>query len=167
MITAKLNKTPNPEVLFRNSERYEGNGNFRDAFKCLLVAAELGHVGSQINLGNFYAWGKGTRRNPEKAAYWYKKAYTSGDSDGAHNLAIDRRNEGNIRSAVVWFKKAVAMNNGDSLIELAKIYKARRGGQKSASELLKRALQLGRENISDAERKEAKCLLEEMAKILK
>lgn len=59
------------------------------------------------------------------------------------------------------------MNNGDSLIELAKIYKARRGGQKSASELLKRALQLGRENISDAERKEAKCLLEEMAKILK
>ena len=44
------------------------------------------------------------QRNLEKAAYWYKKAYKSGDDCGALNLAIDRRKQGNIRSAVIWFK---------------------------------------------------------------
>jgi TPR repeat protein len=44
------------------------------------------------------------QRNLEKAAYWYKKAYKSGDNCGALNLAIDRRKQGNIRSAVIWFK---------------------------------------------------------------
>jgi hypothetical protein len=47
------------------------------------------------------------QRNLEKAAYWYKKAYKSGDDCGALNLAIDRRKQGNIRSAVIWFKNLV------------------------------------------------------------
>jgi TPR repeat protein len=100
MTPAKLDKTSDPDVLFGEAERCEEKGDFGNAFKCLLVAAQLGHVGSQVNLGNFYAWGRGTRRNPEKAAHWYKKAYKNGDSNGAHNLAIDRRNKGNVKAAV-------------------------------------------------------------------
>lgn len=99
-----------------------------------------------------------------KAAYCYKKAYKSGYSCGALNLAIDRRNQGNTRSAVIWFQKAIAMNDGDACIELAKIYKTRKGGQKAAANLLTRALRLTRDNISEAAMEEAKSLLKALAK---
>jgi TPR repeat protein len=73
-------------------------------------------------------------------------------------LAIDKRNEGNIRSAVVWFEKAIAMKDGEACIELAKIYTARKGGQSAAARLLRRALRLNRDCISEAGR-EAELLL--------
>jgi TPR repeat protein len=162
MRLVRINKISDPEELSREGERYEEGGDFRNAFRFLTLAAQLGHIGSQLNLGNYYAWGKGTRRNSRKAAYWYKKAYRNGHSDGAHNLAIDWRNEGNLKSAVVWLKKAIEMNNGDSVIELARIYKVRKGGQKAACKLLKRALRMNRDQISDAGREEAKMLLKQI-----
>ena len=164
MTSAKRDKTTDPERLFSEAEHYEEMGDFRNAFKCLLAAAQLGDAGSQLNLGNFYAWGTGTRRSLEKAAYWYKKAYRNGYSTGALNLAIDRRNAGNVRSAVIWFKKAIAMSNGEACIELAKICKTRKGGQKTAADLLRRALRMSRDDISEAAKEEAESLLKAMAK---
>jgi TPR repeat protein len=70
------------------------NSDFRNAFKCFLTAAQLGDTWGQVNLGNFYARGTGVRRSLRRAAYWYKKAYNNGNSCGALNLAIDRRNQG-------------------------------------------------------------------------
>jgi TPR repeat protein len=165
MTSAKRDKTSASEGLFHEAERYEEKGDLRNAFKCLLAAAQLGHVSSQINLGNFYASGTGVRRNLEKAAHWYKKAYKRGDNCGALNLAIDRRNQGNIKSAVIWFKKAIAMNCGEACIELAKIYKTRRGGQKAAATLLRQALRMSRDNISDSAKEQAESLLKEAANI--
>ena len=167
MTSTKLDKTPDPEAMFGEAERYEEMGDFRSAFKRLLVAAQLGHFMSQLALGNFYAWGRGVRRDPEKAAYWYKKAYKNGNSDGAYNLAIDRKNEGNVRSAVTWFKKAVEMNDGEACVALAKIYSARKRGQKAAEALLRRALRLSRGYISDDAKEEAESLLKKMAKVQK
>jgi TPR repeat protein len=160
--SAKRDTTPNPEKLWLEAERYEEAGDFRRAFKCLLAAAELGHSSCQVNLGNFYAAGKGVRRSLKKAAYWYKRAYRNGDRTAASNLAIDRRNAGNIRSAVTWFKKAVALKDGDACIPLAKIYRARKGGQKVAVALLKRALRMSRYDISGSGREEAESLLKEL-----
>jgi TPR repeat protein len=167
MTSVKRDKTPDPEGLFLEAEQSEEKGDFRHAFKCLLAAAQLGDTGSQLNLGNFYASGKGVRRNLEKAAHWYKKAYKNGYSTGALNLAIDRRNEGRVRSAVIWFKKAIAMNDGEACIGLAKIYNARKGGQKAATSLLRRALLLSRDYISEASKEEAESLLKQIAKIQK
>jgi uncharacterized protein len=165
MTSAKPDKTPNPEDLFREAEQHEEKGDFRGAFKRLLAAAQLGHHMSQLNLGNFYASGTGVRKDLGKAAHWYKKAYKNGNNDGALNLAIDRRNQGNSRSAVFWFRKAIAMNSGEACIELAKIYSARKGGQKAAANLLKKALRMSRDNISDDARDEAESLLETMSKM--
>lgn len=165
MTSAKPNKKLDTDQLFLKSERSEEAGDLKGAFKCLLAAARLGHVGAQINLGNFYASGKGVRRNLENAAYWYKRAYKNGNNDGALNLAIDRRNEGDIRSAVIWFKKAIAMNNGEACIALAKIYNARKGGQRAAAALLKRVLRMTRYEISDNAKEEAESLLEGMGKM--
>ncbi|HKO05685.1 MAG TPA: hypothetical protein VJW51_13095 [Candidatus Acidoferrales bacterium] len=167
MTSLKGGKTPDAESLFLEAEQSEERGDFRNAFKCLLAAARLGDRGSQLNLGNFYAAGTGVRRNLDKAAYWYKKAYKNGERCGALNLAIDRRNQGNVRSAVVWFKKAIMMNDGDACIALAKIYNARKGGQKAAADLLRRALRMSRDDISEAAKEEAGLLLKETAKMHK
>ncbi len=145
--------------LFREAEKHEEAGNLKIAFERLLAGARLNDSSCQVNLGNFYANGRGVRRNLKKAAYWYKKAYRNGSSCGALNLAIDRRNEGNGRSAVIWFKKAIAMNNGDACIELAKTYKNRKGGEKAAAGLLRRALRL---EICEASEEEAESLLKEL-----
>lgn len=151
-----------PEKLFVEADRYEERGDFKRAFQCFLTAARLGHTGCQVNLGNYYAAGTGTRKNVETAAYWYKKAYKNGDCSGALNLGIDRRNEGRIRSAEIWFKKAVAMNDGDACIALAKLYKDRPDKREAAIDLLKRVLPMSRADISDDGKEEAKSLLKEI-----
>jgi len=159
-------KNPTPkkaEVLFREAEQCEEKGDFGTAFNRLVAAAKLGDPLSYLNLGNYHASGTGTAKDLKKAAYWYKKAYQSGLSSGALNLAIDRRNEGNLRSAIVWFKKAIEMNSGDACIELAEIYGARKGGQRAAAQLLRRALQLTKDGISDDARKKAQSLLKTVA----
>lgn len=162
MIPAKRNETPNLESLFLQAERYEEAGDFKSAFKCLLASAQAGDTSSQLNLGNFYADGKGIKKNLAEAARWYKKAYKNGDRTGALNLAIDRRNEGRTRSAVIWFKKAVAMNDGDAFIALAKIYRTRKGGQRTAIDLLRQVLLMNRTDISDDGKEEAASLLKEI-----
>jgi TPR repeat protein len=164
MTSALREKKADAERLFLEAERCEEKGDSRTAFDYLLAAAQLGHARSQVNLGNFYSSGKGIRRNLKKAAHWYRKGYQNGYSDGALNLAIDWRDTGNIRSAVVWFKKAIEMNSGDACIQLAKIYAARIGGKKAAAKLLRRALGMNRDNISEAGREEAESLLTAIAK---
>jgi TPR repeat protein len=159
MTSATQDKAPNPESLFNEADKCEELGDLRGAFKRFLAAAQLGHAMSQVSLGNFYASGRAVRRDLEKAAHWYKKAYKNGYRDGALNLAIDRRNQGDLRSAVIWFKKAVAMSSGDACFELAKIYGARRGGQKAAASLLRRALRMGRDDISEDKKQQAESLL--------
>ena len=56
------------------------------------------------------------------------------------------------------------MNNGEACIELAKIYGTRKGGQKAATHLLRRALRMSRDNISELDKEEAESLLVTMAK---
>ena len=162
MSSASSDKSAVPDQLLREAERHEERGDLKRAFRCLLAGAQLGDSGCQLNLGNFYASGKGVRRNLKRAANWYKEAYKNGSSSGALNLAIDRRNEGNIRSAVIWFKKAIALKDGEACVELAKIYNAQKGGQNAAEKLLRRALRFNKDFISVAGREEAESLLREL-----
>ena len=165
MTAAKRKKTADAEKFLLEAERYEESGDLKSAFKSLLAGARLEDSGCQANLGNFYSSGKGTRKSLEKAAYWYKRAYRNGAGYAASNLAIDRRNAGNIRSAVIWFKKAIARKDGDACIPLAKIYIARRGDQKVAVAvtLLRQALRMSRDYLSQSGREEAESLLQELA----
>jgi TPR repeat protein len=162
MTVAKRNKMDDPENFLLSAERFEEARDFKSAFKSLLAGALLGDSGCQANLGNFYASGKGTAKSLEKAAFWYKRAYKNGAGYAASNLAIDRRNEGNIRSAVFWFKRAIAQKDGDACILLAKIYEGRKGGRKAAVGLLRRALRLNRNYLSESGREGAESLLKEL-----
>lgn len=168
MNSVKHDKTLEAERLFNEADQYDEKGDFKNAFKCFLAAAHLGNTGCQVNLGNYYSWGKGVRKNPDKGVYWYKKAYKNGDDTGAFNLAMHRKNEGNLRSAVFWFRKVVAKNNdGDAYVELAKIYIGRKRGQKAAARLLTRALRMNEMLMSGGGKEEAESLLKEISKIKK
>jgi hypothetical protein len=63
------------------------------------------------------------------------------------------------RSAVIWFKKAIELKDGDVCIPLAKIYRARKGGQKTSVGLLRRDLRMSRNDLSESGREEAESLL--------
>ena len=152
-------KAFDPEALFIEAERYEEEGAFEKAFKCLLAAAKAGHTGSQVNLGSFYSAGKGVHKSSKDAAYWYQQAYKNGDGTGAFNLAVDKRNEGNLRAAIRWFKRAVDMRYGEAAVELAKLYMSRRGGKPVAVELLKSVQSMKRYEISEDAKEESLALL--------
>jgi TPR repeat protein len=163
MASKKRKDAPDAEGLFCAAELHEEQGKLEEAFDCLRIAAQLGHIGAQVNLGNFYAAGQGVRKNPKQAARWYKEAYKNGERTGAHNLAIDLRNQGKIRSAETWFKKAIAMKEGDAYLALAKMRMARRGGQKGAASLLREGLLLSPRDMSDDGKEEAESLLTKLS----
>jgi TPR repeat protein len=147
------------EELFVESWRLEERGDFLAAFNCLRAAAKLGDSGSQVNLGNYYADGTGIRKDAKKAAYWYARAYRNGERSGAHNLGIEHRKQKNRRAAVRWFRKAAAMNEASSMIELAKLYSGKIAGDKKAISLLEKVSTLDREHASEADLEEAAKLL--------
>ncbi len=155
------------EALFLAAEYFEEAGEWRAAFQCLLSGAEAGDEFSQLGLGNCYAEGHGVRKDLRKAAYWYRKAYNNQSrgvrwSTAALNLGIDFRNSGNLKSAIAWFERARALQDGSACLELARIYAARKGGRRKAVTLLNEVIDLYGDNSTDADKEAA----EEMLKVL-
>jgi TPR repeat protein len=143
-----------------DAEHFEEAGNYRMAARALQRGAAEGNTSCQLNLGNYYTAGKGVKKNIQRAAHWYKKAYENGDRSGAFNLAVAKRDQGNVRWAEFWFKKAVAMRDGSAHIDLAKMYISRDQNTKAAAALLRRALKLSADDVSEEEKAEAEALLE-------
>jgi TPR repeat protein len=147
------------DQLLREAEIKEEQGDFTGAFSIHMTAAKLGSVPSQLAVGNYYSAGRGVQKDLEEASRWYRMVYRSGEYTGAHNLADNLQKQGNRRGAIAWFKRAVAMNDGDACVRLAKIYLEGRNGVKAATDLLRRAISLSRCETSDAAREEATVLL--------
>ena len=164
MIQRIRNNATTAAELFRDAELKEEQGDLRGAFRSLLAAAKRGDILSPLNLGNFYASGRGVRKNLQEAARWYKRAYRSGQSAGAINLAVDLQKQGNVRGAIAWLKRAVVMDDGEACVQLAQIYLKRRNGAKTAANLLRKAISLSPSNISDESKEHAKVLLRRIDK---
>ncbi len=81
-------------------------------------AAEHGSVPAQINLGVLLGDGRGVRKNVDEALIWLKKALRAGDSGAAHNIAITYRENGNLRAAFQWFRRAADAGDGEALVQL-------------------------------------------------
>ena len=157
-----MTKTNKDEHLFRQAELKEEAGDFEAAFNLLRKAAQLGHSGAQVNLGNFYASGVGIEKNLDKAAEWYIKAYRQGDSSGANNLAIDLKNQGRTKEAILWFKRAVALRDGDAAVELAKLLKKQPGGTPAAIKHLRSVIGWGPSDITQDGKAKAKRMLRQL-----
>lgn len=147
------------EELFLIAERPETKREFKKALLCLVAAAKRGHVFSQTNLGNFYSSGIGTKRDPSRAAYWYRTAYRNGSALGAYCMGVDKLDEESIRGAVFWFKRAAQRRHGGAIVKLAEIYLSRRGGKKKALALLRGIQYLSDSEASESDREDAERLL--------
>jgi TPR repeat protein len=106
--------------LFVRADRHADRGEMKSAFRLMLASVKLGNTGAQINVGNYYADGKGVRRSRSKALYWYKRAYRRGDSCAAHNIGILWRDEGKLQRALYWFFRAVSLGDDGSNLDIGK-----------------------------------------------
>jgi TPR repeat protein len=110
------------ESLFRRADRQADAGKLRSAFRLMLAAAKLGDIGAQLNVGNYYVDGMGVGQNRSAGLYWYKKAYRRGYSSAAHNIGIYWKSTKQFKRALNWFKKAVAMGDEESNLDIGKYY---------------------------------------------
>jgi len=163
-MTQRLQNPASAEELFRDAELKGEQGDLSGAFRCLLAGARQGDALSQLALGNCYSAGRGVQKNLQEAARWYKRAYRSGLSAGALNLSVDLQKQGNERGTIAWLTRAAAMDDGDAYVRLAKIYLKRRNGTAAATDLLRKAVSLNRNNISDDTKRQAEALLKRMVK---
>jgi TPR repeat protein len=82
------------------------------------LAAEQGNSEAQNQLGVCLSTGIGTRRDLKQALSWTSKAFAQGDPLAAHNLATIYRDMGQLNKAFEYYKRAVAMGELDSLLEV-------------------------------------------------
>jgi TPR repeat protein len=90
----------------------------RKAVAWLRRSAEHGYVSAQNTLGVYLGGGYGVEADPQEALMWLRRAHRADESCASLNIAITYRENGNLRRAVSWFRKAVASGDGAALIQL-------------------------------------------------
>jgi uncharacterized protein len=101
------------------------------AARWIRQAAEHGSGPAQNNLGILLGNGNGVRKNVEEALSWLRKAFRAGDPCAGQNIAITHRENGDLKAAVRWFRKAAEEGDGDALIQLGVHYYWGRGVRKN------------------------------------
>ncbi len=81
-------------------------------------AAEHGNSAAQNNLGILLGNGNGVKKNFEQALFWLRKAFHAGDTCVAQNIALTYRENGDLKTAVKWFRKSADDGDGDALLQL-------------------------------------------------
>ena len=81
-------------------------------------AAEHGSAPAQNNLGILLGNGSGVEKNVDEALSWLRKAFRAGNSCAAQNIAITFRENGDLKTAFKWFRRAAEAGDGDALIQL-------------------------------------------------
>jgi uncharacterized protein len=94
-------------------------------------AAEHGSGHAQNNLGILLSNGTGVRKNVEESLVWLRRAIRAGDSCARHNIAITYRENGDLKTAVKWFRKAAEADDADALIQLGIHYYWGKGVRKN------------------------------------
>ena len=120
------------------------------AFQLFRKAAELGHPGGQLYLGNAYLVGEGTGGDLEKARHWLRKAAEAGFAPAMTRLAASfRRPHTDMpdpAEARHWYEKALAAGATDALVALGFMFRNGELGDVPASvslEYFKRAAHQG------------------------
>lgn len=106
------------------------------AFRLLKRAAEGGHQPAAASLGYAYDLGLGTKQNKRQAVHWYTRAYRSGASIGAANLATIYRDAGDLRRAFGWWMRAAALGDGDAMGDAGYCYRYGIGVRKNITSAL-------------------------------
>ena len=159
---SKQSRKSKTDALFSLADKKWSSGDLQGAFRLFLAAAKAGDKAAQLNVGNCYDTGSGTRRNTSAALYWYKRAYRRGDASAANNIGTVWRDEGKPQRALWWFQRAAKLGNEDSNLDIAKHYLLNTQAPQDAIPYLKKVCQS--ERVTEAIAEEAKRLLKRARK---
>lgn len=135
-------------------------GRLEEAFGLFLEAAKAGDTGAQMSVGYLYDTGQGVRASRTQAMHWYRQAAQQGKAAAATNIGAIYRDEGRLRLALRWFEKAVALGDGDALLDMAMLQSGPLKDAAGARRLLSRLLRSKRASADS--RKRAERLLGEL-----
>jgi uncharacterized protein len=96
-------------------------------------AAEQGHAGAQIHLGNHYS----EEGVPDKAILYYEMAADQGDRDAQYTLGVLCSNGNNHIQAVRWWRVAAEQGHVEAQNDLAVAYRFGEGVEQSDVEAVK------------------------------
>lgn len=129
--------------LFRKACEEWEKGHLRSAFRKFHQASLLGDADSQNNLGVFFENGIGVTSDFEKAIFWYKKSIDNGSICSLNNVANLYKKLEFFDLAVEWYGVSIRAGDGDSMLELGRMYLTGDGitkDKKLAKELLVKAI---------------------------
>lgn len=122
----------------------------REAFRWYLVAAEHGHLESQVAVAQRYSEGQGTEKDAKQATDWYRKAAEQGSAFAQAQLGWRCSNgEGvkkDMKQAVEWYRKAADQGQTSAQNNLGVCYANGEGVEKNYREAVtwyRRAAQQG------------------------
>ena len=94
---------------------------YQEAFIMFERLAEKGHGDACSLLAVMYGAGHGVEYDFEKSRAWDLRAIELGQTTSIFNLAVSYRSRGDAREARKWFETAAANNDGEAMLELAKL----------------------------------------------
>ncbi len=122
--------------------------------------AELGSAIGQVGVGVMLSSPEATAANRREAKAWFIKAYRQADSTAAYNLAVMSREDGDFRSAVLWFKKSIALKDESAHLQLGIHYYWGLGIRKNYRDAIRAFRKTVRaKHIAEVERDDAFCYL--------
>ena len=104
------------------SEGIEVPQDEEKAFYYTELAAQLGNLIGQFNLGNYYVEGRGCEVDPDMAKLWWKKAALQGLVEAQYNLGLRLLNENNYDEAFKWLKLAAEQGMAEAQYKVAMSY---------------------------------------------
>ena len=112
-----------PAVLSIKGNECYNEGNYDEALKYLIKAAELGDAEAQFRLGVVYYEGDVVEKDQEKGGYHWEKAAIGGHPYARFNLGYDEAKNGNTERAVKHFIIAANLGHEASMKALLMFYK--------------------------------------------
>ncbi len=114
--------TSSDDEMFIKAVDAEAKGNYKRAFLLFNSLAEKGDTYAMSALSRFYDDKLGVKYDYDLAIHWGLKSAESGNVIGMFNMAVLCKKYGYIRSARVWFEKALVSGDIDAALDLAQLY---------------------------------------------
>ncbi len=115
-----------PESLYQSGGLHYKNQNYREAFRCFELAAQLGHSDSQCMAGIMLDNGQGVNRDFQRAIEWFDRAARQNNPKAEFCLGVMHRDghgfPQNYREAARLIGAAAAKGNAEAQFNLGVMY---------------------------------------------
>lgn len=123
-----------PKKFAEGLDRYKA-GDYAAAFQIWLPLARNGDISAMRNVGHLLRRGLGTKRDPERALYFYERAGSAGQPGGALNAAFMYLDGDGVpkkpESAAFWFFVAARLGLPLAQYNLGVLYETGTGVEKA------------------------------------